>query len=80
MGKAPHLLRDFDREGFFNWLYAVNATLAEPTNEYEVIRYRRWGLQNASRPETHIVYRRGDGTLTYTGNSRQDYEDFINGN
>lgn len=74
---APHILRKFDRDAFMDWLDGVGAIVLEPTNEFEVIRYRKWCDNDTSRPSTHIVYRRKDGTLTYTGASRAHYEAFL---
>jgi hypothetical protein len=73
---APHTLQMFDRDGFLEWLEVNGASISEPTNEYEVVRYKRWTVENTKRPATHIIYRRGNGTLTYTGRSRADYEEF----
>ncbi len=73
---APHSMRKFDRDGFMAWLDDNGGIVLEPTNEYEVLRYRKWCEGDTSRPSTHIVYRRKDGTLTYTGQSRQHYEAF----
>ena len=73
---APHFLKDFKRESFMQWLERNNATLSEPTNPYEVLRYRMWVPADKARPSTHIVYKRGNGTLTYQGHSKTHYETF----
>lgn len=73
---APHTIKKLDRDGFLEWLERNGATISEPTNEYEVVRYRRWTPEDKSRPSTHIIYRRNNGTLTYTGQARSDYEEF----
>lgn len=73
---APHFLKSFKREQFMQWLERNNATLAEATNPYEVVRYRMWVPTDKARPSTHIVYKRGNGTLTYQGHSRTHYEVF----
>ena len=73
---APHALRQFKRDAFMSWLEARGASLAELTNPYEVVRYKMWTLEDKSRPSTHIVYKRGNDTLTYTGQARKHYETF----
>lgn len=70
---APHMLKHFKRDQFMDWLDINGGTVLETTNEYEVIRYRKWCDGDGSRPTTHIVYRRRDGSLTYTGKSREHY-------
>lgn len=76
---APHFLRSFKRDAFMGWLERNGATLAEPTNPYEVLRYRMWAPGDKGRPSTHIVYKRGNDTLTYQGHSRTHYEAFARG-
>lgn len=71
---APHELKRFKRDAFISWLEANGATLCEPTNQYEVLRYRMWGGADQSRPTTHIIYKRKNNTLTYSGESRAHYE------
>lgn len=73
---APHFLRQFKRDRFFDWLESNGASLLETTNPYEVVRYRMWVPTDTGRPSTHIVYRRGNDTLTYSGASRAHYEAF----
>ena len=71
---APHSLRTFKRDEFLEWLESNGATVLEPTNPYEVVRYRKWCEGDGSRPSTHIIYKRKDGSLTYAGQSREHYE------
>jgi hypothetical protein len=74
--KAPHFRKQFKRDGFMSWLERNGATLADITNPYEVVRYKMWAPEDKTRPSTHIVYVRGNETLTYTGHARQHYETF----
>lgn len=76
---APHNLKQFKRDRFLDWLDRNGASLAEPTNPYEVVRYKMWTPEDTTRPSTHIVYRRGNDTLTYQGASRKHYETFVAG-
>lgn len=71
---APHTLKKLKRAEFMDWLEANGATVLEPTNQYEVVRYRKWCDGDGARPSTHIIYKRNDGTLTYAGQSRAHYE------
>lgn len=71
---APHDVKRFKRSEFMDWLERNGATVVEPTNPYEVLRYKMWTDGDASRPSTHIVYRRKNDTLTYGGSSRAHYE------
>lgn len=74
---APAKIKQFDRSGFMDWLAERGAVLMEPTNPYEVIRYRMWVKKDTSRPSTHIVYRRADDSLTYVGASLDHYREYI---
>lgn len=71
---APHTFKKLKRDEFLEWLEANGATVVEPTNPFEVIRYRKWCEGDRARPSTHIIYQRKDGTLTWGGQSRSHYE------
>jgi len=73
---APHNIKQLSRDDFMTWLEARGATLSDLTNPYEVVRYRMWTPADKSRPSTHIIYKRGNGSLTYQGMTRQHYESF----
>lgn len=73
---APHFVRGFKRDDFMSWLERRGASLADITNPYEVVRYKMWTPEDKTRPSTHIVYKRGNDTLTYTGQARKHYENF----
>lgn len=76
---APHELKRMKREEFLAWIEACGGTLCEPTNPYEVVRYLMWSEASKSRPATHIIYRRNNNTLTYSGESRRHYEMMLDG-
>lgn len=71
---APHELRSFKRFEFMDWLERNGASLCEPTNPFEVLRYKMWTAADTGRPSTHIIYKRKNDTLTYGGSSRAHYE------
>lgn len=71
---APHSLSKLKRDDFLSWLEQNGATVQEPTNPFEVVRYRKWCNGDKARPSTHIIYRRKDDSLTYAGQSREHYE------
>lgn len=75
MSKAPMHTKKFKRDQFLGWLERQGAQVLETTNPWELVRYKAWMPDDTKRPSTHIVYARGDGTLTYTGASRQHYEE-----
>jgi hypothetical protein len=74
---APHHIRNLKRADFMAWLENAGASLAEPTNPFEVVRYRMWCEGDTSRPSTHIVYKRKNDTLTWAGQSRTHYDRFL---
>lgn len=74
---APHHVRQFKRTDFMAWLETRGASLADITNPYEVVRYKMWTPEDKTRPSTHIVYKRGNDSLTYTGKSREHYASFL---
>lgn len=72
---APHHLKHLKRDAFMAWLEQNGASLCEPTNPFEVLRYKMWTADDAKRPSTHIIYKRKNDTLTYGGRSRAHYEE-----
>lgn len=68
----PGNLTQFNAAAFAKYLDEQGATVLEPTNPYEVVRYR-------VNKATHIVYRKANGNLTYTGWSNKHYKDFMRG-
>ena len=63
---------------FAAWLVKMGAQVGTPTNAYEVIRYRAYS-SGGQRAETHIVYAKESGRLTFTGKSQAHYEAFLRG-
>lgn len=63
---------------FAAWLARNGAEVGTPTNPYEVIRYRAYH-GDSKRAETHIVYAKETGLLTFTGASREHYILFATG-
>lgn len=61
-----------DLEGFKRWLVDRGAEILEPTNPYEVLRFR-------ANSEVKIVYRRECGSLTFTRDSDRIYQLFRRG-
>jgi len=74
----PVRRQQFRTAKFLAWLAANGAEVGQPTNPYEVVRYRAYGRQGG-KAETHIVYAKENGLLTFTGNSRLHYENYVAG-
>lgn len=74
----PIRRQQFDTQGFAAWLAGNGAEIGVPTNPYEVIRYRAYG-KSGGKAQTHIVYTKDTGLLTFTGKSRDHYTAFIGG-
>jgi hypothetical protein len=64
-------------QSFIAWLASNGAEVGAPTNPYEVVRYRAY--REKGRAETHIIYAKENGLLTFTGASRAHYERFLAG-
>lgn len=68
---------------FKSWLAAGGATILEPTNPWEVVRYRLNEPlphnKTVQRTATHIVYRKASGSVTWTGGSYEHYRRMISG-
>jgi hypothetical protein len=72
---APVRSKQFKTADFAAYLAQNGAEVGIPTNGYEVIRYKAF-WQGSQKAQTHIVYTRDNGLLTYTGASREHYEAF----
>ncbi len=72
----PMRVAQFDVAEFAAWLARNGAEIGIPSNPYEVIRYRSY-VEGATKPMTHIVYRKESGTLTWNGLSQQHYVQFL---
>jgi hypothetical protein len=78
MSALPLRREQFKTAGFAAWLAQHGAEVGKPSNPYEVIRYRAYWLR-PDRAETHIVYAKENGRLTFTGGSRAHYQRFLVG-
>lgn len=78
MSALPLVRGRFDTAGFAAWLVEQGAEVGIPTNPYEVIRYRAYRI-GGKRAETHVVYSKDNGRLTFAGITRQHYEAFLSG-
>lgn len=79
MGKRVYDLTTLRESGiskrmpeFVKWLSAAGAELLEPTNPWELLRFRGNG-------ETSIIYKNSAGKITFTGDSRKAFEAFSEG-
>jgi hypothetical protein len=78
MKSLPIRRTQFKTADFAAWLARNGAELGTPTNPYEVIRYKAHSA-TSKRAETHIVYAKESGLLTFTGASREHYVQFATG-
>jgi len=78
MPKLPIRAEQFQTADFLAWLARNGAEVCTPTNPYELVRYRAY-TSGATKAMTHIVYRKDNGLLTWTGASMKHYEAFISG-
>lgn len=78
MGTLPIRRAQLKTQPFLVWLAEQGAEICTPTNAYEVVRYRAY-WKRRDRAETHIVYAKESGLLTFTGGSRTHYERFLAG-
>src|SRR5688572_23282963 len=78
MKSLPIRRQQFKTADFAAWLAINGAEVGTPTNPYEVIRYKAHSAVS-KRAETHIVYAKESGLLTFTGSSREHYIQFATG-
>lgn len=78
MKSLPIRRAQFKTADFAAWLARNGAEIGKPTNAYEVIRYKAWAGAT-KRAETHIVYAKENGLLTFTGASQAHYIQFQTG-
>lgn len=78
MTSTPIRRAQLKAQPFLAWLAANGAEVCTPTNPYEVVRYRAY-WKKPNRAETHVIYAKESGLLTFTGASRVHYERFIAG-
>lgn len=72
--EVPRDVRRFEtlRPDFESWLVSRGAKILEPTNEWEVLRYK-------AGPYTSILYRKKTGKLSYVGGIGFDMKEFVKG-
>lgn len=78
MKSLPIRDAQFDVAAFASWLASNGAELGIPSNPYEVIRYRAY-VPGVSAPATHVVYRKETGLLTWVGDTKSHYQQFLTG-
>lgn len=78
MGKLPIRAKQFSTADFLAWLASNGAEVCNVTNPYELVRYRAY-TSGATKALTHIVYRKDNGLLTWTGASMKHYQAFLDG-
>lgn len=78
MSKSLPIRRDQVKvQAFLAWLAENGAEICTPTNAYEVVRYRAYWKK--PRAETHIIYAKENGLLTFTGATKAHYQRFLAG-
>jgi hypothetical protein len=60
------------REKFEGFLTARGAQILQPTNEWEVLRFK-------THKGVHVIYRNSKGNITFTGDSFDAWQAFIHG-
>lgn len=78
MSNLPMRDKQFRTADFLAWLASNGAEVGGPTNPYELVRYKAY-TSDATRALTHIVYRKDNGLLTWTGASMKHYQAFLDG-
>lgn len=68
----------FRVSNFAAWLAQNGAEVASPTNPYELIRYRAYEAKKG-KATVNVVYRKENGLITFTANSRKHYQLFLDG-
>jgi hypothetical protein len=74
----PVRRQQFKVADFAAWLAEQGAEIGQPTNPYELIRYRAF-WQGSAKAVTHIVYTKENGLLTYMGGARAHYQAMLDG-
>ncbi len=68
----PRKARQVRTEEFGRWIRAMGGQCLHTTNQYEVARWRSWDKQDVA-----VLYKKQDGTLTWTLSSAADYRYFL---
>jgi len=81
-GSSLKITKTLQQRGdeFVKWLEACGCERDKPTNEYEVLRYRVPKIVKGKfKMVTQIVYRKTNGALTWTQDTRLHWDTFIAG-
>lgn len=68
----PRMAGHIETQAFGRWIKAMGGECLHVTNQYEVARWRSWDKQDVA-----VLYRKADGTLTWTLSSAADYRAFL---
>ncbi len=68
----------FDVGGFLAYVAQQGGEIGQPTNPYEVCRYRAY-WRFTTQSSVHVVYAKDNGLLTFTGGSVGHYRAFLAG-
>lgn len=74
----PIRRKDFDVAGFLAYVKEHGGEVGQPTNPYEVVRYRAY-WRFTTQASVHVVYAKDNGLLTFTGGSKGHYRAFLAG-
>lgn len=78
MSGLPIRRKDFDVAGFLAYVKEQGGEISQPTNPYEVVRYRAY-WRFTTQASVHVVYAKDNGLLTFTGGSKGHYRAFMTG-
>lgn len=68
----PRRSREIETGRFGAWVRVCGGKCLHTTNEYEVARWKSLDRMNVC-----ILYKKADGTLTWTPNAADDYRSFL---
>ena len=68
----PRHAKHVETLAFGRWIKAMGGVCLHTTNQYEVARWRSWDKQDVA-----VLYKKADGTLTWTLSSAADYRAFL---
>lgn len=69
-------------KAFSQYLHENGAKIASSTSVWELLRYTAWSNEqphDAKRPMTSVVYRKGDGRITFTGDALTHFNRMLAG-
>lgn len=78
MSSLPIRRKDFDVAGFLSFIAKSGGEVMQPTNPYEVVRYRAY-WRGTNKASVYIVYAKENGLLTFTNGSHEHYRAFLSG-